>query len=438
MADKGLIHKWRNYTADLVSPDNFITMSFYWMMSAALQRRVWSGPIHKPLFPNLYCILVGEPGVGKGLILTEVIQMLKHHKWKPQVKEINPTVQITNDDINEILNASGVGGNKVKEPDLLFPVAADATSFEALLQSFVKANRRINVPKSPLAPLGIYTHKSMCFCLEELSSLLSKNTEKTVDFLIRAFDCGDYDYKTKHQGDDLLRKPCLSFAGGTTPSFLERTFRDNLIGDGFCARVIFVYELTNRFHRYGIRELNDQQRADRDEILAHLLELSKLYGPVTLEPDAMAFFKDYFEREMHSPGGRINPSLKLNTYYARKDIHATKLAMCIHFSKSTSMTVTLEDCQEALDLLGTLERKMHYALTMGANPLAHVSKKIIKHLQQCGEPQTFTQLWSEFIEDVRKEEMLECLNYGISTGLVSSNTDGGVVRYSFIRARGQG
>lgn len=435
MADKGLVHRWRNYNRDLTSPENFITMSFYWMIATALQRRVWSGPMHMPLFPNMYCLLVGGPGVGKGLVLKKVIEMLKHHKWQPPSKEAKPG-NPEEIDINELLNVSGLGpSNKLKEPDLLFPYASDAGSFEAILQNFTRANRRINVPKSAMAPLGIYTYKSLFFCLEELSSLLAKNTEKTVDFLIRAFDCGDYDYKTKHQGEDLLRKPCLSFAGGTTPSFLERTFKDNLIGDGFCARVIFVYETTSRFHLYGIPELDEGQREDQKAILNHLLALSKLYGPVTLEPEALEYFKNYFERELPSPGGRINPSLKLNTYYARKDIHATKLAMAVHFSKSLDMTVTKEDCQEALEILGNLERKMHYALTMGVNPLAHISKNIINHLQQCGEPQTFTQLWSEFIEDVRKEEMLECLNYGISTGLISSNTEGGVIRYSFIKLR---
>src|SRR5437899_153738 len=80
--------KWRIFMDWCISPDCYIDFSFYNMIAAALQRRVWTGPKHSPLFANHYTILVGEPGVGKGLPIKEVTKIIKYHKLQdPRAKK---------------------------------------------------------------------------------------------------------------------------------------------------------------------------------------------------------------------------------------------------------------------------------------------------------------------------------------------------------------
>ena len=80
MTDLTNFEKWRLYTDGLISPDNFIDFGWYFLISAALQRRVWTGPDHQRLYPNIYVIPVAEPGIGKGLVIKQVAELLKFHK----------------------------------------------------------------------------------------------------------------------------------------------------------------------------------------------------------------------------------------------------------------------------------------------------------------------------------------------------------------------
>ena len=82
-----LLDKWRNYNRDSVSPDSFINMSFYFIISASLQRRVHLGSRLNPLFPNVFTVFVAEPSVGKGRAIGPVIDILKY--WKHDIKTVS-------------------------------------------------------------------------------------------------------------------------------------------------------------------------------------------------------------------------------------------------------------------------------------------------------------------------------------------------------------
>src|SRR5215831_2252164 len=74
--------KWLLYTDGLPSPQNYIEWGWRYLVGAALQRRVWLPPTHKPCFANSYVIFVGKPGIGKGLVIREVSDFLRHWKLK--------------------------------------------------------------------------------------------------------------------------------------------------------------------------------------------------------------------------------------------------------------------------------------------------------------------------------------------------------------------
>lgn len=453
------LQKWQHYCKDVISPDTFIDAGFYYIISAALQRRVWVNPAdNSPLFPNQYIIMVGDPGIGKGLVIKRVADILKYFKKR----DIDTTDEAVEKDVingyaltkqeqideqvvvatTDFVSSYGFSNKHdqipIKEPPPLFPIAADATTYEALLRAMTKAMNKIMVPKDYMAPSGVYLYKSLAFCLEEISSIFRKNQDSVTKFLLNAFDCGDYDYETKHQGTDRLRKMCLNFFGGTTPRFMQDGFTNGMIDDGLAARTIFVFEFANRSHKFGISELTPEQRKCKADILNQTKRLARLYGRATYTPEAYEFLRDYFERILPAQGGRVNKSLKLNSYYVRKNIHVQKMAMAVHFADRTDMVINLEECQEALKILDKLEAKMHYALNFGENPLAAVSKRMLKHLKQVG-PETELELLMEFTEDLKQTEFKECLNYLLATGLVraveSTDQDGKRVKKFAFAAR---
>jgi len=445
-----LFDLWQLYMKNVKSPQHFIDISFYYMIGSALQRRVYWGPVEAALFPNLYIILCGRPGIGKGIVIKQVSEILKYHKRSSsastKIEQLNfdrlmQTAKaqcVDQSIIDSILRAkkavsdiNEAGDEKVRER-LLIPVAADSTTCEKLIESLSKKPSKIQTKCCPLAPAGIYTHHSLCFALEEISSLFKKKTENLVNFLIVAYDCGDFTYETLTRGEDVIKKCCLSFFGGTTPSFMQDTFDDKLLTEGFSSRTIFAYGGKNRFEAYGFPEFTQEQKEAKEAILDRILKLSTFVGQVTLAPDAHEYLHNYFTKIL--PLSRENDSPKLDPYYARKDIHVTKIAMCMHFADNDDYVISLETVKRALAFTNSLEQGMHHALSFASkNPLAATANKIVKFIVKNGAEGTpMIKILSTFYEDISSMQLTEVLAYLVDIQKIRPETVNKEIRYFLV------
>jgi hypothetical protein len=429
--------RWRLYTADFVSPDNYIDWGFYYLISAALQRRVWVGSGPGSIFPNMYTILVGDPAVGKGLVVKQIAEFLKHHRMRDpnadkRLKDNAPTdadraamEEVAKTDYNLAAESEGKSEDKkgknrqVFEKPLLLPVAADATTYEALVRAFSMSLRRINYKEYneelKREVMKIYTHSSLCFCLEEISSLFRKNTEDVVHFLLQAYDCGDYEYDTKTQGKDRIKKCCLNFFGGTTPGFMQDIFDDQLLTEGFSSRTFFVFSASNRKSSFWIPDMTREQLAAKQAILEHIEKLTHLYGSIHITPETRQWLQEWWKTAQLQ---RPNTSLKLNAYYGRKNLHVTKLAMALHFGESTEMAIPQSTFERSIQILAKEEKNMHLALGIEkSNPLTAPIKKILKYLE-VNEAKTFKELLVEFFDALPsgKESLEQIIDYLVMSG----------------------
>lgn len=421
-----IIDSWKYLMRDVKSPDSYIEMAFYFMISAALQRRVWSSSTENPVFPNMYVILVGGPGVGKGLVINPIAEFLRFHKINPLANieasrdKLDPDLLIALEELKAKTFDQQIRNPDNIEPPLLFPVGADATSYESLVQENAKAISRYKCKEpNQMAPNRLYTHSSIAFVLPELSSLFHSKADRIVQYLIAAYDCKDYTYKTKHQGTDRVKRCCVSFMGGTTPADIKRLFTERLIDDGFTSRVLFVYEDRNRFQKFGRPELEPEQIAAKALIVEYIRNLSNLFGKVEYTPEADEYVRHYYEQIIPS-GGRVNFNTKLDAYYARLDLHIMKVAMAIHFSRSLEMIITLSDVEDAVKLLRKLEDRMHLALAaIGNNPLHGPSKRVIQYLHHKLKGATLKEIWTELEGDVREAELAEILTSLVALGKIN-------------------
>ena len=394
--------KWRLYTDGLISPDNFIDFGWYFLISAALQRRIWTGPDHQRLYPNIYVIPVAEPGIGKGLVIKQVAELLKFHKL-PDPKSNGHNKAVTEIDrqmMEEVAEsdyklAQGVTDendrkktirNKNFDKPYLFPIAADSTTYEALVKAVSQSIRRINYydinSTTGNKELRVYTHSSISFCLEEVSSLIRRRTEDVIHFLIQTYDCGDYIYDTKTQGKDKIKKCCVSFFGGTTPGFLQSTFDDRLLTEGFSSRTFFIFAASNRKTALWVPDLTKEQKSAYVDIQLHLEKLSHLYGRVRVDQNSLQELENWWQA---SQARKVNTSPKLLPYYSRKNIHFQKLAMAIHFGESTEMEIPLKTYQRAIEVLEREEKNMHLALGVDrTNPLSAPAERVWKNLTANG------------------------------------------------------
>ena len=163
--------RWLDYTSGLTSPQNYVDWTWRYIVSASLQRRVFLPPEHRPCFANLYVVPVGRAGLGKGLMVTEASDFLRHWKLKDalllnretfSLEEKNKVNTIHQMDVEKAQDAElqpKNSKNSAIEP-ILIPVAANATTYEALVQAVAESYRRINfVDNSGDKPkLGTYGH----------------------------------------------------------------------------------------------------------------------------------------------------------------------------------------------------------------------------------------------------------------------------------------
>jgi len=393
--------RWDSITDDLCSPQSYIDWSLRFMIAASLQRRVWYGPEHLQCFPNMYGILFGPPGIGKSLCIDLVSDILRTPKKKDvRIKQTHDNnteaekfvIQKTEDEnaklASDTMIKAKVGGSNDDPP--LFISAPDAITYEALVETIGKSLRRINYNKlnpDGTSKLGIYTHCSAFFCLDELGSLFRKKTESVVNLLLTLHNCPKfYEYKTKNMGEDRIMNGCLNFLAGTTSDFMEEIAKDKLIGKGFTARCYYICANKKRKHVAAGKLLSPEQIQYKLDLVEHIKKLYPLYGPVKVDPSTAQWLEDWWAKTEDDRSARVNKSTRLDDYYPRKIIHVYKVAMMEHFLETTDMHMELWEFQKAIEILNEEEKTMHLALTVdNANPLSKVCQRVYDYLIKHGD-----------------------------------------------------
>ena len=366
-----LYEDWCLYTKDVQSPQPFVDAAFYFMIGAALQRRVWFGDLDfHAVFPNQYIAFIGPASAGKSLITSPMKELLE---IPADIKEPE------NDLAAELLGEDSETNRKGARQPLIY-IAPNSTTFEQFTQETSRVaylHRYIDAENRRKA----YHHSSLVFILDELTSIFKKNAEQLSDFLLEAYNGGKkYVRKLKHSDTDFCTNMCISLLGNTTLGKFQSLQNQDILSDGFMARTIIVYGIEKRFHLYSIPPLSDDQKAAKVRLQAYIRELTKVYGAVTLNDEAKEYIHHHFE--LHPNLIHTNKHPMLDEYYGRKNLHHQKILFAIHFARTTDMVITLQDAENATAHLARLEKDMHIPFVgMGRNESAKLTEDICRYIK---------------------------------------------------------
>ncbi|MFA5746414.1 MAG: hypothetical protein WC932_06200, partial [archaeon] len=180
--------------------ENYHFWSALSALSAIVNRQVWISLGMYNLFPNLYVILLGQPGSGKDFAMN-----------------------ISQDLIDDVGDINFSGDAQTKESLVRFMRDTCPRSLDIDGMSYV------------ITPITIYA--------TELSHLLGPNSGHMIDFLTTIYTKDRrYSTRTKNKGDDLIERPFVSLLAGTTQEWITTYLKSDIIGGGFTRRVIFVNE----------------------------------------------------------------------------------------------------------------------------------------------------------------------------------------------------
>jgi hypothetical protein len=141
----------------------------------------------------------------------------------------------------------------------------------------------------------------------------------------------------------------VSLIAATTPSYLNELMPPGAWDQGFISRVIMVFS-GERIMKplFGGRAKNPELFKVLSEDLKAIVEV---YGRVTWEPKAIIAMENW----ARSGGPPVPDHPRLQHYTSRRNAHLLKLSMIASLSRSSDLSVSLDDFQTALNWLIEVE-----------------------------------------------------------------------------------
>ena len=296
---KSWIELFVEQTAETASPPIFRKWAAISAVAGAMERKSWIVTRGTPLYPNLYVILIGPPGVGKSIILARVNQLWTflqdHHKGS-----------------SSLTRASFIDELHDSSRKLLFG--------------------------------GIYEDfNALTAAISEMGVLLPAYEHSFLATLTDIYDGTPYSEKRRTKELSIsIDRPFFNMICGSTPSYLGKFMPEGAWDQGFISRNIMIY--------CGLQEFRDPFDAPVSELVGLVKDLrliSERRGQLTFSEEAASALVKW-----SLAGGPPAPDHpRLSSYLPRRTAHLLKLCMIAAVAGNTTGTIELDHYQSALGWL---------------------------------------------------------------------------------------
>jgi len=305
---------------------------YFWVgvatVAGALQRRVWIDQVNSKWLANFYIILVAPPGiVAKSTSASLGMNLLR------QVKGIH--------------------------------FGPDVVTWQALVSDMADAQDSFflnSITDGALAvPVEEFKHSSITIESSEFGNFLEPRNAEMVNTLIELWDGRDtFKKRTKTSGSDEIIHPWINMIACTTPSWINGSFPEHMIGGGFTSRCIVVYE--DKKHKLVAYPTAPADYKEREKELVHDLEaIAQLKGEFKLTAEAKEWGSEWYKQHYENNIKQGHPNPLMAAFYARKQVHIHKLAMVLSAARGDSMTITQPDLSFASSIVTNTELRLERA-----------------------------------------------------------------------------
>lgn len=344
-------------------------------ISACLQRRVKLQLGHIKIFPNMYIALVGAAGKTR--------------------------------------KGTAIGPYRKLLEDAGLNICSESISTAKLISRLKNSIQQYELIVDGQGQLSY--HCSLTLIAPELSVFIGYQEKKFLATLADWWDSNDiWTYETISRGTDEIQGVWFNFLGGITPELLQTSLPQDAVGGGLLSRMVLVFSDT-RGPTIVFPEITTKQLEMHDKLLNRIDNLILLKGDYTWTESAKKVYSDWrLHTVEHPPFSDVN----LIGYNERRAIHLLKLMMVMNASREGDMLLTIEDFDNALELLEDTEQGMPRALRgVGARDDSAVVAKIINLLET---RKTITQrmLYQTFMYDASKQMIDEVIETLIQSNAV--------------------
>jgi hypothetical protein len=374
------------------SPLEFNMWSAVSAISAVLKNNVWfdRGPFL--LYPNQYIVLVGPPGVGKGLA------MKLAHAYVQEPPSKTPLANYITD--------------KITAPKLVDLITTGWTRLHFNNGSWMQSKDSACILKAA-----------------ELRTLLHSSGDFMMELLCDTWDRDKYTYNTKNKGSYTISGMCVSLTGACTEAFIRDINKNggSAVNGGFTARTIFV------FATHKSKSLPFSKKFDPCfENMLHndLKEISRLNGEFKLDAEARVIF----EQKYHEVDASVNDtdSDVIKHFKARQANHIIKVAMTLSAARSDNLIIDKFHLNTAITLVdGVLKTLDDCFGGVGESPLAEPIANIRKFIENRGTVE-WREIMTRFLRDVTIQELDIVLSTLCQCHFVKEISKNGTRSYQYI------
>ena len=357
----------------------------YSVIAAALRRKVSLQLGRLIYYPNIYVVLVAEPGVARK---TEAI--------KHGVSFLNTI------------------------PDIV--LSADSATKEAMTD---------DIEGSGLDELMIdgtqLRHSSLNIISKEFESFLGQKKENTrmLTALTDLFDCpDDWSSRTRHSGSTKIIRPWVNLLAATTPDSLASSLPASAVGGGLTSRIMFIWA-DKKKKSVAIPFMTEADTILKEKLEKDLYQISRISGSYVMSDDCVkkwiAWYDNYDEDES---GKRTCVDKSFNGWYSRKPSYIIKIAILCAAAESNTLVINWRHIETALNEVLQVEQIMGKAFrAIGKSEIsAEVDAvlQIIQKLRWVSEKQLMTAVWRD-IDSSKFDNVMDTL---IKTGKVRREYQG--------------
>lgn len=307
------IDEFVELTNHLPSPLLFRKWAGISAIAGVLERKVWVRTMNMELYPNLYVVLTGPPGVGK-TVATSLVEDL----WRA-------------------IPGLPVAPKRVTKPSLI-----DALADAKRSKVYIDGNQSSHL-----------NYNSLLLNAGELGVLIPSYDSEFMNILTDLWDCRMYE--EKRRGNNLhvtIPKPQLNMLAATTPAYLNQTLPEAAWDQGFLSRTFLIFSGDTTLVDIFADGETDQDKYSK--LRSDLKDINSLVGQYNFSTEARDVIRNW-----HMAGGHPRPEHpKLVHYIIRRTQQLLKLAMVATASRGDERLITLEDVQTAMGWLMEAEVAM--------------------------------------------------------------------------------
>ena len=332
----------------------------YSVVAAALRRKISLQLGRLIYFPNIYVVLVAEPGVAR-----------KTQAIKYGMNFINTV------------------------PDII--MSSDSATKEAMTDDIEEAgNDALMEDGSTLR------HSSLNIISKEFESFLGQKKENTrmLTALTDLFDCpDDWSSRTRHGKSNKIIRPWLNLLAATTPDSLANSLPASAVGGGLTSRVLFVWA-DKKKKSVAIPFMTEKEVKLKEKLEKDIYIISRMAGEYAMASKCIKQWTEWYDAyDEDESGVRLCTDKSFSGWYSRKPTYIIKVAMLCAAAETSNLIIEWRHIEKAIKEIKQVELLMGNAFkAIGRSEISgEVDSvlQIIKNFKIISEKKLMTKIWRD-------------------------------------------